>query len=250
MTLTKLASCEEGTQKLCSAHSEAKAFCRQPEAANIKREMDTWMHAQKYCTSWAVGLNTKTSVKARRLEFHKTEVTAIWCLKWGKFFWCNLIQFCERRSRQVKQRVHMAEPGDHLQYLHPLDHGKQVRGLGERGDTDPKGNRVLIICIAVLVSLPCRLCCEKDGCACYRHETFYGISLMNFILTLLFQHFPLPTCHYLTETPLSARLALKIDCPRFKTNTNNYYVKMAIRLPWRFSSLLKPTAHITVFQSN
>ncbi len=30
------------------------------------------------------------------------------------------------------------ESGDHLQYLHPLDHGKQVRGLGKRVYTDLK----------------------------------------------------------------------------------------------------------------
>lgn len=43
-----------------------------------------------------------------------------------------------------------AEPGNHLQYLYLLDHGKQVRGLWKTVDTDPESNMGLIVaCICV-----------------------------------------------------------------------------------------------------
>lgn len=63
------------------------------------------------------------------------------CPKWVNFL---LIKDWERETDELGGSgwIQKAETGDHLQYLHPLDHGKQVRGLGERGDKDLKKEMV------------------------------------------------------------------------------------------------------------
>lgn len=111
---------------------------------------------------------------------------------------------------KFKQRLAKGEPEDHLLYLHPLDHGKQVRGLGKRVDTDPKRDMGLI---SVLVWFPCGLqlsfisahweswlCCPNIS-----HLNLWHPLISYFTVTALPNVSPTPLDTNLTEALFNTR---------------------------------------------